>query len=135
MNNVPQNFDFGKSYKLCNQKTIEDVFQSGVSIKKYPLVAKYKIRNTKNRPSLQFAITAPKRNFRNATDRNKIKRLCREAVRKNKLGLESWLNTQDSQLVIFLIFTGKEEIPLVKLEQKTKALFEAILDDIQSHYA
>lgn len=135
MNNVSQNFNFGKSYKLCNHQTIEGLFQFGRSVKKYPLIAKYKLQNAKHSSPLQFAITAPKRNFRNATDRNKIKRLCREAVRKNKRVLESWLDTQDSQLVIFLIFTGKEEMPLEKLERKTKALFEAIIDDIQSDYA
>ena len=64
-----------------------------------------------------------------------MKRICREAVRKNKTELESYLNDHNQQLGIFLLYTGKEEILPAKLEQKTKALFQKIIDDLQQNYA
>lgn len=56
-------------------------------------------------------------------------------MRKNKSELESYLNEQNQQLGIFLLYTGKEEIEPAKLEQKTAALFRKIIDDLQQNYA
>lgn len=126
---------FGKEYKLCNKQQIDALFASGRSQKQYPLVAKYDVQDLNSPAPFQIVIAAPKRTFKTAIQRNRIKRICREAVRKNKLELESYLKEQNRQLGIFLLYTGKEELISNKLEQKTAALFQKIIDDLQQNYA
>lgn len=126
---------FGKAYKLCNKRQIDELFVSGRSQKQYPLVAKYDRVTLTSEVPFQMVITAPKRTFKSAVQRNRIKRICREAVRKNKTELETWLKDHDYQLGIFLLYTGKEEMPLSKLERKTADLFRKIIDDLHNNYA
>ncbi|PWL32912.1 MAG: hypothetical protein DCO96_00745 [Fluviicola sp. XM-24bin1] len=129
------NQQLGKEYKLCNKQLIDALFDSGRSQKQYPLIAKYDVQELKSNTPFQIVIAAPKRTFKTAIQRNRVKRICREAVRKNKMELESYLLEQNQQLGIFLLYTGKEEVGALKLEQKTKALFQKIIDDLQQNYA
>ena len=125
----------GKAYKLCNKDQIDAIFAAGQTQKQYPLVAKYDIVQKSGAPLFQIVIAAPKRTFRTAIQRNRIKRICREAVRKNKAELETWLHENKCQLGIFLLYTGKEEIPILKLEKKTNDLFQKIINDLHTKYA
>lgn len=123
---------FGKAYKLCNKKQIDSIFDSGRTQKQYPLIAKYKPMELSSEMPFQMVIAAPKRTFRSAVKRNRIKRICREAVRKNKYLLEDWLKTQECQVGIFLLYSGKEEIDVVGLERKAQRLFEKIINDLDA---
>jgi len=129
------NQTFGKEYKLCNKRQIDAIFASGKSQKAYPLIARYSCLTTNSNIPFQIVISAPKRTFRSAVQRNRIKRICREAVRNNKAELETWLRDRNFQLGIFLLYTGKEEIPFSKLERKTANLFRKIIDDLHKNYA
>lgn len=64
---------------------------------------------------VQAGFSASSRNFRKATDRNRIKRLSREAWRLQKHDLYDFLRQQNLQIIIFFIYTGKElpSYPLV----------------------
>jgi ribonuclease P protein component len=57
---------------------------------------------------LQAGVSVSKRYFKKAVDRNKIKRLIREAYRLQKNELESHLIDSNQKLSLFLIYTGKD---------------------------
>lgn len=59
-------------------------------------------------PCLQAGFGASSRNFKKAVDRNRIKRLTREAYRLQKPILQEWLRKKDRSLALFFIYTGKE---------------------------
>jgi ribonuclease P protein component len=66
---------------------------------------------------LQFGAGVSKRHFKRAVDRNRIKRLIREAYRTQKLPLQGLLTeSRKGYLKLFILFTGKElpEYQLVK---------------------
>ena len=127
------NHSFGKAYKLCSKKLIDEVFESGVTVKSYPLIAKYKKVELTNDAPFQMVISAPKRTFKNAFQRNRIKRLCKEAIRLNKQILEEPLNNKKLTLGICLIYSAKEELVIELLNRKTQKLFNKIIDDLDEN--
>lgn len=62
-------------------------------------------------PGLQFGAGVSIRLFKRAVDRNRIKRLLREAWRLQKSSLQENAKTRLKQLNIFFLYTGKE-LPL-----------------------
>ena len=74
-------FSLGKNQKLKSKKTISLLFVEGESLKSYPLKMIYLPCEDKVN---KVAFSVPKRNFKLAVDRNRIKRLLREAYRLNK---------------------------------------------------
>ncbi|MHA4808191.1 ribonuclease P protein component [Flavitalea flava] len=57
---------------------------------------------------LKAGFGASSRNFKRAVDRNRIKRLTREAYRLQKQDLLEFLEINGLALAIFIIYTGKE---------------------------
>ena len=118
---------FGKEYKLCSKERISELFEGKKSIKHFPFVLHYLAnRHANQKTSFQIVISAPKRSFRKATERNRIKRLLRESVRKNKVILEQFLHGYDAHLSLFLVYTGKEEFPSTVLDKKMGKTFHEL---------
>lgn len=119
---------FGKGYKLCSKKQIGAVFANGHICKDFPILIKYQYIEEKLQKPFQIVISVPKRNFKKAHDRNRIKRMLREAIRKNKLLLEDHILNRNSNMTLFLVFTGKEEVPQSIIEQRIFHLFKRITE-------
>jgi ribonuclease P protein component len=122
---------FGKAYKLCSRKTIESVFKQGRSVRLYPYVVYFQENELPEGQPFQLVFSAPKKIFRLAHERNRIKRLMREAFRKKKVILEEALGRGHKQLALFVIYTAKEELPLNKLMARTEQLLARITEELQ----
>lgn len=122
---------FGKAYKLCSRKTIESVFKQGRSVRVYPYVVYFQENELPEGQPFQLVFSAPKKIFRLAHERNRIKRLMREAFRKKKVILEEALGRDRKQLALFVIYTAKEELPLQKLMARTEQLLTRITQELQ----
>ena len=57
---------------------------------------------------LQFGVGVSNKNFKRAVDRNRIKRLVREAYRLQKMALQQKVKEKKGQLNVFFIYNGKE---------------------------
>ena len=124
------NQDLGKQYKLCSQKIIQQIFEEKKTVKQFPFVINYTITELTTPNAFQIVIAAPKRIFRKAHDRNRIKRLCRETVRKNKYILEEYLVPNNKQLALLLVYTNKEEMEYEVLFKKTEQLFKKLITEL-----
>ena len=124
------NEQFGKEYKLCSQKIIDTIFVEKKSVKAYPFVLSYLALPLPTASPFQITVSVPKRIFKKAHDRNRIKRLMRESIRKNKLNLEPFLIEQKKQVALFMIYTAREELSIELLHKKTKQLFKQLIDEL-----
>ncbi len=125
------NQTLGKEYKLCSQKIIQQIFEKKTTVKQFPFVLNYCETELPSEKAFQIVIAAPKRIFRKAHDRNRIKRLCRETIRKNKYILEEYLLPKEKQLALFFVYTNKEEMDYEVLFKKTEQLFKKLITEIE----
>ena len=102
---VSKQFTLGKNERLKSRKAIEQLFKDGQRFTITPFRIFYAMAPASE---LQAGVGAGTRNFKKATDRNRIKRLTREAWRLQKKPLQEKLQQLEKGLHIFFIYTGKE---------------------------
>jgi ribonuclease P protein component len=99
-------YRFGREQKLKSRKLIGKVFSEGKSSYSHSLKAIWLTENPFH--FLQVGVSVSSRYFKKATDRNRIKRLMREAIRLQKQELESVLTANGKQLSLFLLYNGND---------------------------
>ena len=122
---VLMRFIFKKKEKLKSKKLIEELFEKGDSFTKFPLRLKFlKVRHS-SKNMIQASFSAPKRKFKKAVDRNRVKRLMREAYRKNKHLLTDTI--QEKHIIMFT-FIDENEHKYVEIEEKMIFLLKMLID-------
>ena len=101
-------FSFPKSERLSSKKLIEATFAQGQKTKAWPLVAKHLDAALGEEVPCQTLVSVSKRSFKRAVDRNRIKRLMKEAWRMQKPALYAVLQEHEKQRAIVLIYVGRE---------------------------
>ncbi|WP_029036389.1 ribonuclease P protein component [Salinimicrobium xinjiangense] len=112
---------FGKKEKLKSKVIIDRLFKEGYSLKKYPLRLIYIPLEINAEARNKTAVSVPKRNFKKAVERIKIKRLMREAYRKSKYLVSSKLTTP---YALMLVYTGREVPEYSKIFSATEELLK-----------
>ena len=107
---MSKQFTLGKNERLKSRKQIEQLFKEGKSFVVNPYRVYYVVNGQLSmvNSSLQFGVGVSNRNFKRAVDRNRIKRLTREAWRLQKNELKDLLKALSKELNVFFIYTGKE---------------------------
>jgi ribonuclease P protein component len=105
---MAKKFTLKKDERLKRRKIIEQLFGEGKAFTTFPIRVQYKLYQQVLTSPLQAGFSASSRNFKKAVDRNRIKRLMREAYRLQKNPLKEALQTKQQQLALFFIYTGKE---------------------------
>ncbi|MEX1190360.1 MAG: ribonuclease P protein component [Brumimicrobium sp.] len=118
----------GKAYKLCSKKVIDDLFKNGHQIKQYPFILQFDYALLPTKKKFQIVTSVPKRIHKKAVQRNRIKRLMREVIRKKKHLIEENFSSDEKQLALFLIYTGKKEESYSLLLNKIEVLFERLMN-------
>lgn len=120
-----ENQKFTKNERLTTKKTIDSLFKEPTgSFFAYPIKLTYLLQPKSSTSKAQVLITVPKRNFKKAHDRNRIKRQLREIYRKNKTILYDCLTSKQQQACFLIGFVAKQHIQTNAMEQKTVELFK-----------
>jgi ribonuclease P protein component len=89
--------------RLKSRKSIQELFQTGKSVKSFPFKLVYTpLETSSSEVQIQFTASVSKRLFKSAVDRNRIKRLVREAYRLEKPDLLSSLGASYAIMIIYI---------------------------------
>ncbi len=118
---VALKFTFNQKEKLKSKKLIEKLFTEGKSVSVFPLRLVYLPTIFDDGVLVKTGVSVSKRHFKTAVDRNRVKRLMREAYRLNKA---VHFNNLTTAYAFMILYIGKEKPTLAEMETKMKQLFE-----------
>lgn len=99
-------FGFGRKEKLKSRKQIDELFLNGKNFSVFPLRVTYQLLPSEE-TIVQVGVTAGKKYFKKAVDRNRIKRLIREGYRLQKSDLIEVLKQKGQKGFLFFMYTDK----------------------------
>ena len=124
---------FKKAERLCSKKRIETLFAGGSrAISAYPLRVVFRDRGETDgeQEAVSILITVSKRHFKHAVDRNRTKRLIREAYRLNKQLLLNAPALEGRKLDLAFIWLSDDLFDYPTIENKIKILLQRIAETL-----
>ncbi len=114
-------FTYSKKEKLKSKKHIEALFNNGLSVSAFPLKLIYLPIEFEDGATLKTGVSVSKRLHKKAVDRNRIKRLLREAYRLNK---DQYFNNSTTSYAFMILYISKDGTTFDSVDKATKALFK-----------
>jgi ribonuclease P protein component len=131
-----QRYTFRKDEKLKSRKVIEQLFKEGSPFSNFPFRILWKFNDAAKAP-LQTGFAVSSKHFKKAVDRNRVKRLMREAYRLQKNELQSLLTQQQKQLAVFIIYVGNElpdyDLIFDKMDQVLRRLIKIANENLSAN--
>ncbi len=101
-------YTFTKEERLCNKSLIDELFHSGSSFLCYPYKASWRYVAEPQKAPAQVLFSVSKKRYRNAVDRNAVKRRMREVYRLNKQQLlYTNIEPTGKQIILSVGYIGK----------------------------
>lgn len=126
---------FSKAERLKSRKQIEHLFAAGRGIVQHPVRVKYSVvPRAADAPPVQVGVSVPRKTFKRAVDRNRLKRQLREAYRLQKAGLLQAVAPANRQVVLFLIYTGKRLLPFEVIYNAVAYCLAGLQQNVLAHY-
>ncbi len=116
---IEKRLTFKKEEKLKSQKLIDLLFKEGISFSNFPFRVLY-IFSEESVAPLQSGFAVSAKHFKKAVERNRIKRLMREAYRLQKNSLTEVLKNNGKFMAVFFIYTGNLIPEYVEVADKMK---------------
>ena len=117
---------------MVSQKLIDTLFGGGCSqsMAAFPLRAVYiKKERAQGEAPVQMLVSVPKKRFKHAVDRNRVKRQVREAFRQHKELLYEAL-TEHEQLLLAFIWLSDEHRSSRDVESRVVGLMQRVAEKL-----
>ena len=125
---MAKQFTLSNSERLKSRKLIENLFGQGKTFAVYPFRIYYSVVPAdESRFMIQFGVGVSRKNFKKAVDRNKIKRLTREAYRLQKNNLHEKVRANNKRLLLFFIYTAKEAVDFHTTKEEVKQILTRLI--------
>lgn len=121
---------FPKCERLCHATLITKLFEEGESVYAYPLRLTFRLVEEDAVPPelrggrFQYMVNVPKKRFKRAVHRVRLRRLMREAWRLSRVPLRDRFLAEKPGMVLHMgaVYVGSEEAPFDKIAAKTEKL-------------
>ena len=122
-----------KNERMSGRTLIEKLFNGGDShaMSAFPLRVVYMVTERKDDAIAKILISVPKRHFKRAVKRNRVKRQVREAFRNNKSILaNAFVGRENESVAIAFIWLADELYNSNEVERKVKNLLQRLSERI-----
>jgi len=125
-------YTFKKSEHLKSRAQIDRLFSEGKSLKSFPLRMVYLNLEYQAEAPFQAGFSVPKKKFKKAVNRNRIKRMMKEAYRLHKYRLFEKKRPEEytKTTVLMFIYTHDMMPSYPQIETHTVALLQQLLNKI-----
>lgn len=117
-------FSLPRKECLKGKTSFDALFSDGKSIHCHPIRVHYLKTHFKDGSKIKIAVSAPKKKFKNAVTRNRIKRLLRESYRLNK---PDFFNKVEGNYALLFLYLGKTMPKASSLERDMKKAMSAFI--------
>ncbi|MUH37424.1 ribonuclease P protein component [Zobellia amurskyensis] len=117
-------FTFPKKEKLKSKKLIEQLFAEGKPVSSFPIKLIYLPTDFIDDTRIKTGVAVPKKNFKSAVKRNRIKRLMRESYRLNK---HLVFNNSEGSFAFLFLYLGREMPSQSNVEKAMKDVIKRFL--------
>lgn len=123
-----ERFTLSKEERICSKKLINDLFTgNGRSMTAFPLRVVFMKRTiVDDQPRAAMLVSVPKRYFKHAVDRNRVKRQVREAFRRNKSIITQNLTDDHEAVAMAFVWLTDEKFPSSEVENRMVRLLTRI---------
>jgi ribonuclease P protein component len=120
---------FSKAERLCSSTLIDRLFSEGNrQISVFPVRLVWLLAD--DIEGIQVLISAPKRNFHHAVDRNRIKRQIREFYRTQSAPLKKTVALKGKGLALAFLFNDNKLWESDKLDQRLSQALEKLVETL-----
>jgi ribonuclease P protein component len=118
---------FSKSERLCSRKTIEKLFTRGNSLYLYPFRLVWLEAESEIPGRIRFAVSVPRKRIKLAVNRNRLKRLIREAYRLNRDIIYESLALQNRKIDMMVLYVSPEILDFETVNAKFRELLHQFI--------
>ena len=123
-----------KYERICKENDIKALFDKGKGVSVYPYRVVYLFRHDESRPvTCRLLVSVSKKRFHHAVNRNRVKRLMREAWRKNKASLYEICERDNISIDVVLVYTATVIHSYEEMVAKTRKAVQEIIKKYESH--
>ena len=123
-----ERFTLSKEERICSKKLINELFTgNGRSMTAFLLRVVFMKRTiVDDQPRAAMLVSVPKRYFKHAVDRNRVKRQVREAFRRNKSIITQNLTDDHEAVAMAFVWLTDEKFPSSEVENRMVRLLTRI---------
>jgi len=122
---------FKKNERVSGKKEIDWLFKQGDAFISYPLRIVYVKQKPLPEPTVAILVSVPKKKFKRAVQRNRMKRLIKEAYRLNKTALIRHCQEKESSLLIAFLYIGNELCQWKEMEAAMQKSLDTLKEKIE----
>ena len=127
--------DFPKGERLKSRKKILSLLHNGNIAKAGPVKIIWEKDsfpdNDDSSRHIQAAFSVPKRKFKKAVQRNRIRRKMKEIFRLNKQPLSEYLEMHQLRINILIIYLSNQDLPYKQIEKHFLRTLTSILESLK----
>jgi len=130
-------FTYQQKDKLKSRKQMQNLFALGKSMSNSPLRLIYTLENIdESHPinptplDIKAGVGAPTKQFKKAVQRNRVKRLLREAYRLELPAFKAQLPLEGMRLNIFILYMEANVLPQIEINAKMKLILNQLVKRI-----